>query len=249
MHDMKDMKEAIRIENLRKTYREAKSETLHGISLTVPEGQFFGLLGPNGAGKTTTISTITGVTSPTSGTVSVLGHDVVKEYRAARSKVGVSPQEFTIDIFQTIDEILDYQAGFFGIVGEEMKERREEMLKEFDLVEHRSKKFQFLSGGLKRRAILAKAMMHNPEVLILDEPTAGVDVETRHALWKFLRKLHKEGKTILLTSHYLEEVEALCERVAIIKNGEIIMDDTMSNLTEQKKLEQVYLEAVGHQEK
>ncbi len=239
---------ALVINNLKKTYRNAKKETLHGINLTVPKGQFFGLLGPNGAGKTTTINCITGITSPSDGTIMVMDHDVVKDYRLARASVGLSPQEFNIDIFQTVDEILDYQAGFFGIVGEKMKARREEMLKEFDLLEHRGKKFQFLSGGLKRRATLAKAMMHNPDVLILDEPTAGVDVETRHALWKFLRLLHSEGKTIILTSHYLEEVEALCERVAIIKDGMIVVDDTVSNLTEKMKLEDVYLQVVGTKE-
>lgn len=239
------MKNAIVIENLKKTYKDGK-EVLHGLNLVIPKGQFFGLLGPNGAGKTTTISCITGVTSPTSGTISVLGHNVVKEYRAARSVVGVSPQEFNVDTFQTIDELLDFQAGFFGIIGEDMRERREEMLRKFDLVGHRDKKFQFLSGGLKRRATLAKAMMHNPDVLILDEPTAGVDVETRHALWKFLRELHANGKTILLTSHYLEEVEALCERVAIIKDGNILMDDSITNITKEKNLEKVYLETVGH---
>lgn len=243
------MKNAIAIENLKKTYKNGNKsgkEVLHGLNLTVPRGQFFGLLGPNGAGKTTTISCITGVTTPTDGTILVLGHDVVKEYRAARASIGVSPQEFNIDTFQTVDEILDFQAGFFGIVGADMKERREEMLRKFDLTEHRDKKFQFLSGGLKRRATLAKAMMHNPDVLILDEPTAGVDVETRHALWKFLRELHSNGKTILLTSHYLEEVEALCERVAIIKDGVILTDDSVINLTKDKNLEKVYLEAVGH---
>jgi ABC-2 type transport system ATP-binding protein len=239
---------AIEIKNLHKTYREAKKETLHGINLSVPKGQFIGLLGPNGAGKTTTISCITGVTSPTEGTVHVHGKDVVKDYREARAHVGVSPQEFNIDTFQTIDEILDFQAGFFGVVGDAMKKRREEMLDIFDLQEHRGKKFQFLSGGLKRRATLAKAMMHNPSVLILDEPTAGVDVETRQALWKFLRKLHAEGKTIILTSHYLEEIEALCQRVAIIKDGNIIMDDMVSNLTKTRKLEDVYLELVEHKQ-
>lgn len=242
------MQNAITIHNLKKTYKDKKNsrEVLHGITLEIPKGQFFGLLGPNGAGKTTTISCVTGITSITEGTIHVMGNDVEKEYREARAHVGLSPQEFTIDIFQTVDDILDYQAGFFGITGENMKKRREEMLRKFDLVEHRGKKFQFLSGGLKRRVTLAKAMMHNPDVLILDEPSAGVDVETRHALWKELRELHAEGKTIILTSHYLEEVEALCERVAIIKDGAIIMDDTMKNVTEQKKLEQVYLEAVGH---
>lgn len=242
------MKNAIEISNLRKTYRDKKNpkEVLHGLNLEVPRGQFFGLLGPNGAGKTTTISCITGITSITDGVIHVFGKDVVKDYREARAHIGLSPQEFNIDIFQTVDDILDYQAGYFGIVGDEMKKRREEMLQKFDLVEHKDKKFQFLSGGLKRRATLAKAMMHNPDILILDEPTAGVDVETRHALWKFLRELHAEGKTIILTSHYLEEVEALCERVAIIKDGVIITDDSMKNLTEKKKLEEVYLEAVGH---
>jgi ABC-2 type transport system ATP-binding protein len=243
------MENAIRIENLRKTYgKKGGVEVLHGLNLDIPKGQFLGLLGPNGAGKTTTISCITGVTSPTEGNIVVLGYDVVKDYRAARSVIGVSPQEFNIDTFQTVDEILDFQAGFFGITGKEMRERREDILKRFDLISHRDKKFQFLSGGLKRRVTFAKAMMHNPDILILDEPTAGVDVETRHALWKFLRELHKGGKTILLTSHYLEEVEALCERVAIIKDGAILTDDSVANLTKDKNLEKVYLEAVGHEE-
>jgi ABC-2 type transport system ATP-binding protein len=240
------MKNAIEITNLKKTYKGGK-EVLHGLNLEVPKGQFFGLLGPNGAGKTTTISCTTGITSPTDGTILVMGNDVVKEYRAARASIGLSPQEFNIDIFQTVDEILDYQAGFFGITGQAMRDRREEMLRKFDLISHRDKKFQFLSGGLKRRAMLAKAMMHDPDVLILDEPTAGVDVETRHALWKFLRELHAGGKTILLTSHYLEEVEALCERVAIIKDGAILMDGSMKDVTQEKSLEKVYLEAVGHE--
>ena len=242
------MTDALIIKGLRKTYRDAKKETLHGIDLVVPSGQFFGLLGPNGAGRTSTIICITGISTPTDGTIVVMGNDVVKEYRKARASVGLSPQEFNIDSFQTIDEILDYHAGFFGIIGKEMKARREEMLKQFDLVEHRDKKFQFLSGGLKRRATLAKAMMHNPDVLILDEPTAGVDVETRIALWSFLKELHKGGKTIILTSHYLEEVEALCERVAIIKDGMIVTDESMKVLTEHKKLEDVYLEVVGKKE-
>lgn len=240
------MQNAIELEGFKKSYGKGdkKKEIIHGMDLQIPKGQFFGLLGPNGAGKTTTISSITGVASITDGNIKVEGLDVVQDYRSARAKIGVSPQEFNIDVFQTVDEILDYQAGFFGIIGEKMKSRREEMLKEFDLFEHRNKKFQFLSGGLKRRVILAKAMMHNPDILILDEPTAGVDVETRQSLWKFLRQLHKDGKTIVLTSHYLEEVEALCERVAIIKGGKIILDEMMTNLTKEKKLEQVYLETV-----
>lgn len=233
---------AISIKNLRKTYRDAKKETLHGVDLNIPKGQFLGLLGPNGAGKTTTISCVTGVVSPTSGEIKVYGKDVVKDYRESRSHIGVSPQEFNVDIFQSIDELLDFQAGFFGITGERMVKRRQEMLEVFDLVSHREKKFMTLSGGLKRRAVLAKAMMHNPDILILDEPTAGVDIETRQTLWAYLKKLHSEGKTILLTSHYLEEIEALCERVVMIKDGAVVFDKTMQEaISGGEKLEDVYL--------
>ena len=246
------MEHALVISDLKKVYKGNKKqgdrEVIHGLSLTIPRGQFFGLLGPNGAGKTTTINCTTGLSSITRGTLRAMGHDVVTDYRKARASIGLSPQEFNIDIFQKVDEILDYSAGFFGIVGEKMKERREEMLVRFDLIEHRDKKFQFLSGGLTRRVTLAKAMMHEPDILILDEPTAGVDVETRRVLWKFLRELHAAGKTIILTSHYLEEVEELCQRVAIIKDGAIILDEKMEDLTKERKLEQIYLEAVGHKE-
>jgi len=241
----KDLVSAIAISHLYKTYKNAKSETLHDITLTVPKGQFIGILGPNGAGKTTTINCITGVTSPTSGTVSIFGHDVVSDYRIARSFVGVSAQEFNIDMFDTVDNILDYAAGFFGITGKVMEKRREEMIQAFELGPHRTKKFQYLSGGLKRRVVLAKSLMHDPKLLILDEPTAGVDVETRQALWKYLQMLHKKGTTIVLTSHYLEEVQALCERVAIIKGGRIILDGAMKDVTKEKTLEQIYLEKVG----
>lgn len=237
---------AIEIKNFTKKYNDKKRGNkivIDAMNLTIPRGQFFGLLGANGAGKTSTINAITGVISITEGNIKVMGHDVVGDYRLARTKIGVSPQEFTVDGFQTVDEILDYSAGFFGILGKDMEKRRDEMLKQFELIEHRDKKFNFLSGGLKRRATLAKAMMHDPEVLILDEPTAGVDVETRRTLWKFLKDLHKGGKTIILTSHYLEEVEALCERVAIINGGKIILDDDMKTLTKDHKLEDVYIKA------
>ncbi len=233
---------AIEIKDLHKTYRGAKVETLHGINLTVKAGEFLGILGPNGVGKTTMINCVTGVSEPTSGIIKVFGHDVVKEYRQARSFVGVSPQEFNVDIFDTVDNILDFAAGFFGIVGERMRARREELIKQFELEAHRGKKFQQLSGGLKRRAVLAKAMMHDPQVLILDEPTAGVDVETRHTLWKYLAMLHSQGKTIVLTSHYLEEVQSLCKRVAIIRDGLVVVDSDMESLTKDKTLESVYLD-------
>jgi ABC-2 type transport system ATP-binding protein len=236
---------AIKIENLRKTYKGGKGggkEVLHGINLEVKKGEFLGLLGSNGAGKTTTISCITGISDPTEGTVKVFGHDVVKEYKYARSKIGLSPQEFNIDIFQNVEEVLYYQAGFFGIIGEERKKRLEEMLNVFELQEHRKKKFQFLSGGLKRRAIVAKALIHNPDILILDEPTAGVDVETRLAIWKYLKDLHKNGKTIILTSHYLEEIEEMCERVVIIKDGNVVYDENIHTAMQHGKLEDKYIE-------
>jgi ABC-2 type transport system ATP-binding protein len=160
-------------------------------------------------------------------------------------QVGLSPQEFTIDIFQSPEEILYYQAGFFGIIGEERKARIEKFLDIFELQPHRSKRFQFLSGGLKRRVVVAKALLHNPELIILDEPTAGVDVETRQVLWKYLKDLHASGKTILLTSHYLEEVEALCERVVMIKSGTIVYDADMKDATEKGSLQSKYLEIVA----
>lgn len=243
---------AIQIQQLRKTYKgnRGSKEVLHGLDLEIKKGEFVGLLGPNGAGKTTTISCITGISEPTSGHIKVFGHDVVQDYKAARGKIGLSPQDFNIDIFQTVEEVLYYQAGFFGIVGEERKKRLEEMLNIFELQSHREKKFQFLSGGLKRRAIVAKALIHNPEIIILDEPTAGVDVETRQAIWKYLKELHKNGKTIILTSHYLEEIEEMCERVVIIKDGKLVYDEPIKTAMQEGKLEQKYMEITqGHVDK
>lgn len=245
------MTNAVTITGLRKTYGQDKNakEVLHGLDLAIPRGQFIGILGSNGAGKTTTINCVTGITEPSSGEIEVLGHDVVSDYRIARSKIGLSPQEFTIDIFQTPEEILYFQAGFFGITGEERKEKIEHFLDIFELQPHRKKRFQFLSGGLKRRVIVAKSLIHNPEVIILDEPTAGVDVETRQALWKYVRELHKQGKTIVLTSHYLEEVQSLCDRVVVIKGGKIVYDANMKDATDQGSLEQKYLEIIATEEK
>jgi ABC-2 type transport system ATP-binding protein len=233
---------AIKIDNLKKTYKSGKV-ALQGISLEVKKGEFLGLLGPNGAGKTTTISCITGVSEPTAGFIQVFGHDVVHDYKEARKKIGVSAQEFNIDFFATVEDVLYYQAGFFGIFGEERKRRIEDMLNIFDLQEHRGKKFNFLSGGLKRRTVVAKALIHDPEIIILDEPTAGVDVETRKSIWQFLKKLHKDkNKTIILTSHYLEEIEEMCDRVVIIKDGKIIYDESIETAMLGGKLEQKYME-------
>lgn len=246
---------AIKIKGLRKIYKGAKGkdaekEVLHGLDLEIKKGEFVGLLGPNGAGKTTTISCITGISEPTAGKIEVFGHDVVKDYKLARGKIGLSPQDFNIDIFTTVEDILYFQAGFFSIVGEERNKRIEEMLDVFELQPHRHKRFQFLSGGLKRRAVVAKALVHQPEIIILDEPTAGVDVETRQAIWKYLRDLHKSGKTIILTSHYLEEIEEMCERVVIIKDGNIVYDENIKTAMQQGKLEDKYLEITqGHIDK
>lgn len=237
---------AIEIKDLKKTYGTGKSsrDVLLGINLEIPKGQFIGILGSNGAGKTTTINCITGISEPTGGTIKVLGKDVVRDYKEARQKIGLSPQEFTIDIFQSPEDILYFQAGFFGIIGEERKKRIEKFLDIFELQPHRNKRFQFLSGGLKRRVAVAKALLHDPDVIILDEPTAGVDVETRQALWKYLRELHSQGKTIVLTSHYLEEVQTMCDRVVIIKGGQIVYDANMKDATSAGTLEELYLKTV-----
>lgn len=241
---------AIKIENLVKVYKgegkKGEKLALKGLNLEIKKGEFVGILGPNGAGKTTTIHCITGVSEPTSGTVKVFGHDVVEDYRNARTKIGLSPQEFNIDFFSTVEDVLYYQAGFFGIVGQTRKDKIEEMLNTFQLQEHREKRFNFLSGGLKRRLVVAKALIHNPEIIILDEPTAGVDVETRQAIWKYVKDLHAKGKTIILTSHYLEEIEEMCERVVIIKAGEVVYDEGIKTAMEHGKLEKKYLEITSN---
>jgi ABC-2 type transport system ATP-binding protein len=243
---------AIKIESLVKIYKKGtKDEKLaaRGINLEIKKGEFIGILGPNGAGKSTTIHCITGVSEPTSGSIKVFGHDVANDYRNARTKIGLSPQEFNIDFFSNVEDVLYYQAGFFGIVGEQRLKRMEEMLDTFQLQQHRKKKFNFLSGGLKRRLVVAKALIHNPEIIILDEPTAGVDVETRQAIWKYLKELHAKGKTIILTSHYLEEIEEMCERVVIIKDGQIVYDESMKTALEGGKLEKKYLEITQSENK
>jgi len=231
---------ALEIKDLRKAY--GKTVAVDGISLEVKPGEFFGFLGPNGAGKTTVIKCVTGIATIDSGSVEVFGVDAKKDYRNARKHIGLSPQEFNVDFFGTVWRVLDYIGGYFGMRKPERMKRIEELLDMFDLQEHRNKTFNQLSGGLKRRLILARAMMHDPDLLILDEPTAGVDVEQRHDLWKHLKELNAKGKTILLTSHYLEEVEHLCSRVAIIGRGRIIADKPKSEyLLNGNTLEKEYL--------
>jgi len=231
---------ALEIQDLRKSY-DGKI-AVDGVSLAIKPGEFFGFLGPNGAGKTTTINCITGVGRFTEGTIKVFGIDVNKEYRQARTKVGISPQEFNVDFFGKVRRILDFNGGYYGMRKAEREARVSELLKQFGLEEHADKSFNQLSGGLKRRLMLARAMVHDPDLLILDEPTAGVDVELRHELWRHLRELNARGKTILLTSHYLEEVEMLCNRIAIINKGKIAAIGDKSEFTEGgKKLEERYL--------
>lgn len=232
---------ALNIEHVSKVY--GKNLVLNDISLTIQRGDFFGFLGPNGAGKSTTIHLTTGIARMQEGTIRVFGADVDKDYKEARRHVGLSPQEFNCDIFEHVDDQLDFIAGYYGLRKEERRERVAELLARFDLTAHAKKEFRMLSGGLKRRVMLARAMVHDPELLILDEPTAGVDIELRHELWKYLRELNTAGKTILLTSHYLEEVEMLCDKIAIIHEGKIVeVGDKAAFIRGGRKLEERYLE-------
>lgn len=236
------MKElAIDIQHLTKKYGNGTT-AVDDISFEVPKGQFFGFLGPNGAGKSTTIHCITGIAKISHGTIKVHGIDVVKNYREARKKIGLSPQEFDFEYFGPVYRTLGYIAGYYGIPKSERNDKIDELIEQFDLKEHVDKKFNELSGGLKRRVMLVRSLLHDPEVIILDEPTAGVDVELRHDLWKYFRELNEAGKTIILTSHYLEEVELLCERIGIINRGKIVaLDDKKAFTKNGQSLEDTYL--------
>jgi ABC-2 type transport system ATP-binding protein len=241
---------ALEVNKLTKTYASG-TEALKGIDLTIPEGSFFGLLGPNGAGKSTLIHCIMGLAIPSSGKASVFGNDVVDDYRAARAHVGLAPQDVNLDWFLTVEDTLDYHGGYYGMPKAERRERIDELLEAFSLTEKRHVNSRMLSGGMKRRVVLARALMHRPKMLILDEPTAGVDVELRLELWKYMQKVNKEGTTILLTTHYIEEAEQLCDNLALINNGKIIRTGTGDELKKhykKKTLEDVYLELVGRTE-
>ena len=228
---------AIRITGLRKVYGDLVA--LKGIDLDVRSGDFFGLLGPNGAGKTTTINILAGLANKTSGEISLFGRNPEREHRACRLSVGLVPQEFNFDLFGKVEKILRFQGGYFGIPAKECEKRAEQLMAQFDLADKRDTPARFLSGGMKRRLIIARSLMHNPRLLILDEPTAGVDVELRRSLWKFLRKISKAGTTILLTTHYIEEAETLCDTIGIINNGEIIELDSTRNLANRLGCETV----------
>ncbi len=228
------------IDSLTKKYGDKVA--VDNLSLSIKRGMFFGLLGPNGAGKSTTIKCITGIGKITSGRIIVDGFDVEKDYKEARGKVGLSPQDYNIDFFGTCEKNLDYMAGYYGIPKSIRTQRVHELLARFGLEEHRHKKFDQLSGGLKRRLVLARALVNRPTLLILDEPTAGIDVEQRIALWGYLRELNQAGTTIILTSHYLEEVEELCTDIAIINHGKIVAQGTKAEfIKDGSSLEKKYL--------
>jgi ABC-2 type transport system ATP-binding protein len=241
---------ALRIRDLVKRYPTG-TEALRGVSLDVAAGELFGLLGPNGAGKSTLIHCTTGLAVPTSGSIEVFGHDAISHAGPARTAVGLAPQEPNLDWFLTVEETLDYHGGYFGMPRRERRERAEELLETFSLTDKRGERTRFLSGGMKRRLILARALMHRPRLLILDEPTAGVDVELRLELWHYVQRVRDEGTTILLTTHYLEEAEQLCDRIAFITAGQIVAEGTTGQLAAQfgvGGLEDAYLELVGRKE-
>jgi ABC-2 type transport system ATP-binding protein len=228
--------QALVLRQLTKTYKNG-IKALKGIDLEVAEGDFFALLGPNGAGKTTIIGIVTSLVNKTAGSVEVFGHDMDRELEAAKSCIGVVPQEINFNMFETLFTIVVNQAGFYGIPRPLAKQRAEKYLKQLQLWDRRHSIARSLSGGMKRRLMIARALMHQPKLLILDEPTAGVDIEIRRSMWDFLRNINDEGTTIILTTHYLEEAENLCRNVAIIEGGRIIECDSMPNVLRKLQTE------------
>ena len=221
------MKKAIVFNKVKKSF--GKLEALKGIDLTIEEGEFFALLGPNGAGKSTLINILAGLAKPSSGSIKVMGYDVIQDYQNARRSLGVVPQELVFDPFFNVREMLRFQAGYFG-KGRENDDWIDEVIQGLDLQEKANTNMRMLSGGMKRRALIAQALVHKPPVIVLDEPTAGVDVELRNRLWQFIKKLNQKGHTIVLTTHYLEEAEALCSRVAMMDQGKVVALDKTRNL-------------------
>ncbi|GAB7089809.1 ABC transporter ATP-binding protein [Halorubrum luteum] len=214
------MTNALEVENLRKSYGDV--DALEGVSLTVPEGSFFGLLGPNGAGKTTFINVLVGLVRASGGSARVFGHDVEDDYRQARDRIGLAPQEFNVDRFFPIHEVLEHKAGYHGVSHDVAAERADRALKRVGIHDKRNTRFDWLSGGMKRRFMLARALVTDPDLLILDEPSAGVDVQLRRDLWDLVTELNDQGTTVLLTTHYIEEAERLCDEVAILDEGRVL---------------------------
>lgn len=229
---MKTMQPALSIKNLRKIY-DNQFEALKGIDLDVAKGDFFALLGPNGAGKSTTIGIICSLVRKTEGVVTIFGHDIDKDFSIAKQFVGVVPQEFNFNQFEKPIEILVAQAGYYGIKANIALERAEKYLKQLGLWERRNEISRTLSGGMKRRLMIARALIHEPQLLVLDEPTAGVDIELRRSMWEFLKEINDQGTTIILTTHYLEEAESLCRNIAIIDHGSIVKNTSMKTLLKQ----------------
>jgi len=228
---------ALEIEQLRKTYAGG-FEALKGISLTVEKGDFYALLGPNGAGKSTTIGIISSLVNKTSGTVKVFGYDIDIHLELAKQNLGLVPQEFNFNQFETVEQIVMQQAGYYGVSKTLARERAEKYLTKLDLWEKRKERARNLSGGMKRRLMIARALMHEPQLLILDEPTAGVDIELRRSMWDFLKEINQEqGITIILTTHYLEEAEMLCRNIGIINKGQLIENTTMKALLGKLRVE------------
>ncbi|BEI24204.1 ABC transporter ATP-binding protein [Vibrio fluvialis] len=238
---------ALEIDQLRKTYAGG-FEALKGVSLTVNKGDFYALLGPNGAGKSTTIGIISSLVNKTSGTVKVFGHNIDTHLEQAKQHLGLVPQEFNFNPFETVEQIVMQQAGYYGVSRTLAKERAEKYLTQLDLWEKRKERARNLSGGMKRRLMIARALMHEPQLLILDEPTAGVDIELRRSMWEFLKQINSQGITIILTTHYLEEAEMLCRHIGIINRGELIENTTMKGLLGKLHVETFILD-IDNEEK
>lgn len=235
------MRTALEINNLNKTY-ENGFEALKGIDLCVEHGDFFALLGPNGAGKSTTIGIVSSLVNKSSGSVKIYGKDLDSELTQAKSYIGLVPQEFNFNVFEPVVEIVVNQAGYYGIERSEAYDKADALLHQLGLFEKRREMARNLSGGMKRRLMIARALVHNPQLLILDEPTAGVDIEIRHSMWEFLQKINSEGTTIILTTHYLEEAENLCRNIAIIDEGRIIENTSIKQLLTQLNTETFILD-------
>jgi ABC-2 type transport system ATP-binding protein len=241
---------ALHVVDLAKRYPTGV-EALRGVSIDIEPGAVYGLLGPNGAGKSTLIHCTTGLAQPTGGSIEVFGHDAIHDYAKARQAVGLAPQEVNLDHFLTAEETLDFHAGYFGMPKRERSERTRELLDTFSLTAKAKDRTRTLSGGMKRRLILARALMHRPRLLILDEPTAGVDIELRLELWHYVQKINQEGTTILLTTHYLEEADQLCTKIAFIADGQIAAQGSSRELANRygvPNLEDAYLALVGRNE-
>ncbi|MGL4380064.1 MAG: ABC transporter ATP-binding protein [Vibrio sp.] len=237
---------ALEIQQLTKTYAGG-FEALKGISLQVKQGDFYALLGPNGAGKSTTIGIIASLVNKTSGQVSVFGYDLDRQLELAKQQLGLVPQEFNFNPFETVEQIVLQQAGYYGVPKALAKQRAKKYLTQLDLWEKRSERARHLSGGMKRRLMIARALMHEPQLLILDEPTAGVDIELRRSMWEFLQQINQQGVTIILTTHYLEEAEMLCRNIGIIQRGELIENTTMKDLLGKLDVETFVLDVDGQQ--